>query len=186
MTNTPTPPDTDTLAILQNALRDVPDFPKPGVVFKDIAPLCADPKAFQTFIDLLAEEYRPLKPDRIVAIDARGFVFGGALAYQLDAGVVLVRKAGKLPADTLAVDYELEYGHATQEIQRDALQPGDRVVVVDDLLATGGTVGATLELCNQLGAEVLGCAFLVELTFLNGRDRLGDIPVFAPIQVNGE
>jgi adenine phosphoribosyltransferase len=179
-------PDPASLDILTRAIRDVPDFPKSGIVFKDVAPLCADADAFKTFIDLLIAEYAPQKPDRIVCVDARGFLFGGALAYQLGAGAVLVRKKGKLPADTLSVDYDLEYGSATLELQRDAFHPGEKVVIVDDLLATGGTVVATLELCRHLEAEILGCAFLMELSFLKGREKLGDVPVFAPIQVDGE
>jgi len=178
-------PDSDS-SILTEHIRDVPDFPKPGIVFKDISPLCADPKAFRSFVNSLAEEYRDLKPDVIVAVDARGFVFGGALAYQLGTGVVMVRKKGKLPGDTLSAEYELEYGSATLEMHEDALKPGQKVVIVDDLLATGGTVRATVDLCRRLGAEVLGCAFLVELGFLNGRAKLSDIPIFAPVQVEGE
>ncbi|MDA3872740.1 MAG: adenine phosphoribosyltransferase [Kiritimatiellae bacterium] len=179
------PPDAD-LDLLTSHIRDVPDFPKPGIVFKDISPLCADPKAFAHFIDLLAAHYRSLKPDVIVAVDARGFLFGGALAYQLGTGVALVRKQGKLPSDAIAARYDLEYGSATLEMHKDAVHPGQRVVIVDDLLATGGTVAATIALCRQLGAEILGCAFLIELAFLKGRDKLDDIPVFAPIQVTGE
>ena len=182
----PSPPDSTQLALLEQAIRDVPDFPKPGIVFKDIAPLCADPVAFRTFLDVLEAQYAPLKPDRIVCVDARGFLFGGALADRLGAGAVLVRKKGKLPGDTHGVEYDLEYGSATLEIQTDAFPAGDRVVIVDDLLATGGTVAATVELCEKLGATVLGCAFLIELTFLPGRAKLGDVPVFAPIKVSGE
>jgi adenine phosphoribosyltransferase len=164
----------------------VPDFPKSGIVFKDITPLCADADAFHTFIDHLTEECAKWKPDVIVAIDARGFVFGGALAYKLGTGVVLVRKQGKLPAHTHSADYALEYGTATIEMHVGALEPGQRVVIIDDLLATGGTVEAAISLCNQQEANVVGCAFLVELTFLNGRNKIGDIPVFSPVQVDGE
>ncbi|MEX2606868.1 MAG: adenine phosphoribosyltransferase [Kiritimatiellia bacterium] len=180
----PLPPDPD-LDLLTSHIRDVPDFPKPGIVFKDISPLCASPKAFAHFIDLLTSHGRPLKPDVIVAVDARGFLFGGALAYQLGTGVALVRKQGKLPSDAIAASYALEYGSATLEMHRDAIHPGQRVVIVDDLLATGGTVAATIELCQQLGAEIVGCAFLIELAFLKGRDKLDSVPVFAPIQVTG-
>lgn len=186
MNHTPSHPEPVKINLLTRAIRDVPDFPKSGIVFKDIAPLCADPEAFRTFIDLLVEQYAPLKPDKIVCVDARGFLFGGALAYQLGAGAVLVRKKGKLPADTLAVSYDLEYGSATLELQRDAFPPGEKVVIIDDLLATGGTIAATLELCRQLEAQILGCAFLIELTFLHGREKLDGIPVFAPIQVGAE
>jgi adenine phosphoribosyltransferase len=178
------PPDTD-LNLLTSHIRDVPNFPKPGIVFKDISPLCANPKAFRHFVDLLAHHYRPLNPDLIVAVDARGFLFGGALACQLGIGVALVRKQGKLPSKAISATYDLEYGSATLEMHKDAVHRGQRVVIVDDLLATGGTMAATIQLCRQLGAEVVGCAFLIELTFLNGRDKLSDIPVFAPIQVEG-
>jgi adenine phosphoribosyltransferase len=164
----------------------VPDFPKPVIVFKDITPVCADPGAFRDFVDWLAITLRPLRPDAIVAIDARGFVFGGALAYAMGLGVVLVRKKGKLPANVLSQDYDLEYGSATLEMHADALRPGARVVIVDDLLATGGTIAATMSLCQRMGAEVIATAFLVELSFLNGRDRLGGVPVFAPLEVKSE
>lgn len=174
------------LELLTGCIRDVPDFPKPGIVFKDITPLCANATAFRHFVDVLADQYRDLHPDLIVAVDARGFVFGSALAYTLGTGVVLVRKKGKLPADTIQADYSLEYGSATLEMHLNAITPGQKVVIIDDLLATGGTVEATISLCRQQGAEILGCAFLVELAFLNGRSKLGDIPVFCPIMVTGE
>ena len=182
---TPLPPEID-LELLKKYIRDVPDFPKPGIVFKDITPLCADAEAFRHFIDMLAGHYRPQQPDLIVAVDARGFVFGGPLAYQLNTGVILVRKKGKLPADTIQAEYDLEYGSAVLEMHLNAIQPGQRVVIIDDLLATGGTVEATINLCRQQGAEIIGCAFLVELAFLNGRKKLGNIPVFCPIVVEGE
>jgi adenine phosphoribosyltransferase len=178
----PSPPEVD-LELLTRHIRDVPDFPKAGIVFKDITPLCADPAAFRHFLDLLEAHARACRPDRIVAVDARGFVFGGALADRLGLGVVLVRKKGKLPAETLSADYELEYGTATVEMHRGSLQSGERVLLVDDLLATGGTVAAAVSLCQQQGAVVVSCAFLVELAFLDGRARLGGLPVFAPVRV---
>lgn len=181
----PLPPD-ENIDLLLAHIRDVPDFPKPGIVFKDISPLCAEPAAFRDFVDRLQARCQEWKPDILVAVDARGFLFGGALAYNLGIGAVLVRKKGKLPADTLAADYNLEYGTATLEMHTDALKPGQRVVIIDDLLATGGTVEATLHLCRQLGAEVVGCAFLIELAFLQGRRRLGDVPIYAPVLVEGE
>ena len=180
----PSPPEID-YDLLNSHIRDVPDFPKPGIVFKDITPLCAHAGAFRHFIDLLASHYGPQKPDVLVGIDARGFLFAGALGYVLGTGVVLVRKKGKLPSDSLSATYDLEYGSATLELHRDAIQPGQRVVILDDLLATGGTVAATLSLCRQLGAEVIGCGFLIELGFLNGRAKLAGTPVFAPLQVKG-
>ncbi len=163
----------------------MPDFPKPGILFKDITPVCADADAFREFIDHVASRYRPLAPTAVVAVDARGFVIGGALAYALGTGVVLVRKEGKLPAHTHSISYDLEYGSATLEIHRDALGKGDRVLVVDDLLATGGTIAAAVALCRRLGAEVLACAFMVELAFLKGRDKLPGVPVYAPLRVEG-
>jgi adenine phosphoribosyltransferase len=183
--HTPSPLKTD-LDLLKSCIRDVPDFPKSGIVFKDITPLCANAKAFRHFVDVLADHYRPLKPDLVVAVDARGFVFGGPLAYQLGTGVVLVRKKGKLPADTIQADYDLEYGSATLEMHLHAIQPGQKVVIIDDLLATGGTVKATIDLCRQQGAEIIGCAFLVELAFLHGRQKLENIPVFCPVIVEAE
>ncbi|MCC5844785.1 MAG: adenine phosphoribosyltransferase [Verrucomicrobia bacterium] len=169
--------------ILQDAIRDIPDFPKPGIVFKDITPILHDPVAYRAFIDLLIAEYKDRNLDAIVAVDARGFLFGGALAYALGVSLVPVRKKGKLPFNTHEISYELEYGTATLEIHDDALSPGDRVLILDDLLATGGTVEATISLCKGLGAEVVGCAFLLELSFLGGRERLGGVPVFVPVVV---
>lgn len=168
---------------ITDCIRDIPDFPKPGIVFKDITPVLQDPEAYRAFIDLLIAEYQDQCLDAVVAVDARGFLFGGALAYALGIGLVPVRKKGKLPAKTHEVSYDLEYGSATLEIHEDALKPGARVVILDDLLATGGTVAATLQLCKALGAEVVGCAFMVELTFLGGRERLGGVPVFVPVRV---
>ncbi len=174
------------LHLYETLIRDVPDFPKSGIVFKDITPLCADPTGFRTFIDRLVTVCKDWNPDAIVAIDARGFLFGGALAERLGLGVILVRKKGKLPAETHEVSYDLEYGSATLEMHVGALEKGQRVVILDDLLATGGTVEATLELCRRQGAEIAGCAFLVELAFLGARARLGSVPIFAPVQVTGE
>ena len=153
-------------------IRDVPDFPKPGILFKDITTLLKDPMAFRQVIDLFAERYRNERLHVIAAVESRGFIFGAPLAYQLGLGFVPVRKMGKLPAETVVEEYALEYGTATIEIHRDAIGPNARVLVVDDLLATGGTIRATCNLIEKLGAEVAGLAFLVELTFLNGRDRL--------------
>lgn len=167
--------------LLSKTIRDIPDFPKPGILFKDITPVLRDPVAFRAFIHLLKERFQHEKLDAIVAVDARGFLFGGALAYEMGIGLVPVRKQGKLPFATRSVSYDLEYGSATVEIHTDALHPGERVLVVDDLLATGGTVSAVVQLCRELGADVVACAFLLELSFLKGRSRLGDLPVFAPV-----
>ena len=160
------------LAPLKAAIRDVPDFPKPGIVFKDITTLLKDPKLFRQTVDLLAELCRGLPCDKVVAIESRGFIVGGVLAERLGAGFVPVRKKGKLPAGTRRHVYDLEYGTDTVEIHEDALAPGDRALVVDDLIATGGTAQAAGRLVEALGASVSAFVFLVELTFLKGRDRL--------------
>lgn len=161
---------------LRAIIRDVPDFPKAGILFKDITTLLRDAGAFREAVDELATTWRSTEIDIIVGVESRGFVLGGALAYLLGAGFVPVRKAGKLPGDRIAVSYALEYGEATLEIHTDAVLPGQRVLVVDDLLATGGTAAATLELVDRLGGQVVGVAFLIELSFLGGAGRLGDLP----------
>jgi adenine phosphoribosyltransferase len=157
---------------LRERIREIPDFPKPGILFYDITTLLKDPAAFKEAIDLLTEPYRDTKVDVVVGMESRGFIFSAPMAYQMDAGFVPVRKLGKLPAETVSVEYELEYGTNTLEIHKDAIAPGQKVLIVDDLLATGGTVLGTVELVKQLKAEVVGLAFLVELLFLKGRDRL--------------
>ena len=161
---------------LNDYIRDIPDFPKPGIVFKDITPLLADGPAFCASIAQLAH-YIPQDIDAIVGIESRGFLFGAGLAQHGCIGLVPVRKPGKLPADVHGIDYELEYGVDRLEIHRDSLSSGHRVVIVDDLLATGGTVRATVDLVRQLGAEVVACLFVVELEFLGGRQRIPDVPV---------
>jgi len=157
---------------LRAKIREIPDFPKPGILFYDITTLLKDAKAFRQAIDLMLEPYQGERIDKVVGMESRGFIFSAPMAYQLEAGLVPVRKLGKLPAETLTVEYALEYGSNTLEIHRDAIQPGDRVLIVDDLLATGGTVKGTIELVERLKGEVVGLAFLVELDFLKGRDRL--------------
>jgi adenine phosphoribosyltransferase len=157
---------------LRSKIRDVPDFPKEGIVFKDLMPLIADAAAFRSCIDLLAAWARPRKPAVILGAEARGFIFGGALAYTLDCGFVPARKPGKLPWTTVEATYELEYGSDTLQMHADALQPGARVIVLDDVLATGGTAAAKIDLVEQLGAVVVGALFVVELEFLHGRDRI--------------
>jgi adenine phosphoribosyltransferase len=157
---------------LRERIREIPDFPKPGILFYDITTLLKDPVAFREAIDALAAPFRDDTVDLVVGMESRGFIFAGALAYQLGAGLVPVRKLGKLPAETISVEYALEYGSNTLEIHRDAVQPGQKVLVVDDLLATGGTVKGTIDLVERLKGEVVGLAFLVELEFLKGRDRL--------------
>jgi len=167
---------------LKEWIRDVPDFPKQGILFKDITTLLKDKSAFQKAIDLLYERYHSRPIDQVVAIESRGFIFGSALAYRLGTGFVPVRKPKKLPAKTERVEYDLEYGKDSVEIHVDALQPGQKVLIVDDLLATGGTAGAVAQLVTKLQAEVTELAFLIELTFLNGRDRLKDYNIFSLIQ----
>lgn len=162
---------------LRELIRDIPDFPEPGIVFKDITPLLLDPEASRKVTRDLAEFARPLEVDIVVAAEARGFIFGGALAQALGAGFVPARKPGHLPAETISVEYELEYGVDALEVHADALGEGHRVLVHDDLIATGGTAAATVAAVEKLGAEVVGCAFVVELGFLNGRERLAGRPV---------
>ena len=162
-------------------VRDVPDFPREGIVFKDLMPLVADPVYFRETIDRLAEWARPREPDVILGAEARGFIFGGALAYTLGCGFVPARKPGKLPWSTVEATYELEYGTDTLEVHTDALGSGSRVIVLDDVLATGGTAQAKIELVEQLGGVVVGALFVIELAFLNGRERLDGYDVHALI-----
>lgn len=158
---------------LASLIRDVPDFPQPGIVFKDITTLLQQPAALREVVDRFAAHYREQSIDAVVAIESRGFIFGGALAYQLNTSFVPVRKAGKLPAETLQVSYYLEYGTAEVELHLDALAPGQRVLILDDLLATGGTAAAAVQLVEKLGATVAGIAVVIELDFLHGRQKLG-------------
>jgi adenine phosphoribosyltransferase len=157
---------------LGSLIRDVPDFPKKGILFKDITTLLKDPRAFRRSIDELTERVRGLSPEVVIGMESRGFIFAAPIAYLLDAGFVPVRKLGKLPGEVISTEYDLEYGTNTLELHRDAVVPGQRVLIVDDLLATGGTVSATIELVERLGGVVQAVAFLVELTELHGRDRL--------------
>ena len=169
------------LDTLRGKIRDVPDFPKPGIIFKDIMPLLADAAALKQTVDLLAEWAEPRKPDLILGAEARGFITGGALACRLGCGFVPARKPGKLPWRTVSAKYALEYGYDTLELHADAIVRGQRVLVHDDVLATGGTAKAKTELVEQLGGEVVGIAFIIELDFLNGRDRLAGYDVQALI-----
>jgi adenine phosphoribosyltransferase len=164
---------------LKKLIREVPDFPKKGILFYDITTLLKDKLGFATLIDQLAEHYIGKKIDLILGMEARGFIFGPALAYRLNAGFVPVRKPGKLPAATARVSYDLEYGSNTLEVHKDAIQPGQQVLIVDDLLATGGTAAATVELARSLGGEVAGLGFVVELDFLKGREKLKGCDVFS-------
>jgi adenine phosphoribosyltransferase len=166
-------------ARLRALIRDIPDFPSPGIVFKDLTPLMADAGALSLAVRALAEPARPLAPQFVVAAEARGFLLGPALALELGAGFVLARKPGKLPYETVSAEYELEYGAGQLELHSDALSSGARVLVHDDLLATGGTARALCELVEQLGGEVVGTSFLIELSFLGGRERLAGHEVHA-------
>ncbi len=167
---------------LRARIREVPDFPKPGILFYDITTLLKDPAAYRESIDLLTAPYRERKVDIVVGMESRGFIFSAPMAYQLRAGFVPVRKLGKLPAETVSVEYALEYGTNTLEVHKDAIVPGQKVLIVDDLLATGGTVNGTIDLVRRLGGDVVGLAFLVELLFLKGRDKLRGHDIHSVIQ----
>ena len=162
---------------LRAKIRDIKDFPTEGILFKDITTLLKDPKAFKCVLDELATQYIQSGVEIVVGVESRGFIFGGALAHELGAGFVPVRKLGKLPAKTIQAEYELEYGRDALAMHEDAIAPGQRVLVVDDLLATGGTMAATLRLVEQCSGVVVGLAFLIELAFLNGRAKLKDYPI---------
>ncbi|MBO0891036.1 MAG: adenine phosphoribosyltransferase [Acidothermales bacterium] len=158
------------------AIRDVPDYPEPGVVFKDITPVLADPAAFAAVVDTLAGWYAADRIDKVVGIEARGFILAAPVAYRLDAGFVPARKQGKLPRATIAESYALEYGESTVEMHGDAIAPGERVLVLDDVLATGGTARAAVDLVRRVGGDLVGVGCLLELSFLAGRSRLGEVP----------
>lgn len=188
----PTPPATSASALapiaqlppererwLKGLIRDLPDFPQPGILFRDITPLLQDATGLRFTLETLAGRYRGAGISKVIGIESRGFLFGAPLAYLLGVGFTPVRKQGKLPAATMSVEYSLEYGTNTLEIHRDALHPGERALIVDDLLATGGTVAATVKLARQLGAEVVSAAFLIELSALHGRDQLPDVDVYS-------
>lgn len=161
---------------LEKLVRDVPDFPKPGIVFKDITPVLGDPRGLGLAVEAMSEPWLEERPTKIVCMESRGFIFGTAMAHHLGTGMVPVRKPGKLPCTTRQAEYSLEYGTDVLEIHEDAVGPSDRVLVVDDLLATGGTAEATLSLVKDLGASIIGIQFLIELTFLDGRSRLSAAP----------
>ena len=167
------------LKTIRASIRDIPDYPKKGILFRDITPLLLDAKIFSEVVDVMAERYRNNLPSRIIGIESRGFIFGMVLAYKLGLGFVPIRKKGKLPHKTFETSYDLEYGTAAIEIHRDALTPNDKVVIVDDLLATGGTVAAAISLVNKFDAQIIGVDFVIELTSLKGRDKLQNYPVNA-------
>ena len=164
---------------LKKHIRDIPDFPKKGILFRDITPLLLDAVAFRETVDALRSRYEGKKIDKFAAIEARGFFFASPVAYQLDAGFVPLRKPGKLPYETISESYALEYGEASLEIHSDAVKPGDRVVIIDDLLATGGTAAASIALIEKLGGEVVEIAFVIELTALGGREKISGTPIFS-------
>ena len=169
------------VAALRAKIRDIKDFPTEGILFKDITTLLKDGPAWRYAVDSLASHYQTDKVDVVVGVESRGFIFGGAIAHQLNAGFVPVRKLGKLPGKTIEVEYELEYGRDALAMHEDAIKRGQRVLAVDDLLATGGTMGATLRLVEQLGGRVVGVAFMIELGFLKGREKLKNYPLHALI-----
>jgi adenine phosphoribosyltransferase len=166
---------------IRAAIRDIPDFPKPGIIFKDITPILGDPALFAEVVAGLAERYQPMRIDKIAAMESRGFIFGAPLAEKIGAGFVPLRKFGKLPHTTVAETFNLEYGTETLEVHTDAIEPGERVLIIDDLLATGGTAEAAVRLVTRIGGEVVEIAFVVELAFLKGRGRLAGIPVYSMV-----
>ena len=171
---------------LKETIRSISDWPIKGVIFRDLTTLMQDPEAFRESCDILYNRYKDMGIDKIVGIDARGFVFGAVLAYKMGIGFVPVRKKGKLPCKTIQETYSLEYGTDTLEIHEDAIKKGDKVIIVDDLIATGGTVGATVKLVEKLGANLIECAFVVELPDLKGRDKIPGCKVFAITEFEGE
>jgi adenine phosphoribosyltransferase len=171
---------------IRQAIRDIPDFPKPGIVFKDITPLLGNGKLFRKTIDIFAERYRAQRVDTVLGIESRGFIIGAALAYELGAGFCIVRKPGKLPYEKHRATYDLEYGKDTLEIHTDAIPQHARVVIADDLIATGGTAAATAQLVSMLGGTVVECAFVIELTFLKGREKMKPHGVFSILQYDAD
>jgi len=171
---------------IKSQVRSIPDWPIKGVIFRDISTLLIDPKAFKAICSIFYKRYADQRVDKIVGIDARGFLFGAVLAYELGIGFVPIRKKGKLPYKTIGESYTLEYGEETVEIHEDAISGGDRVVIVDDLMATGGTIAASAALVEKLGGDILECAFVIELPDLKGREKMGDRNLFAIIEFEGE
>jgi len=176
----------DTITLVKESIRDIPDYPKPGIVFKDITTLLQDKTAFRAAQAALEEHFRPAKPDLIAGIEARGFIFGGALAHALDCGFVAMRKPGKLPADAISEAYALEYGTDEIHMHKDSIKNGQRVVIVDDLIATGGTLAAAARLVERVGGIVAGIGVVIELGFLSGRDTLGDYDFFTVVSYESE
>ncbi|MBI5021027.1 MAG: adenine phosphoribosyltransferase [Ignavibacteriales bacterium] len=171
---------------LRQTIRSIPDFPKKGIVFRDITTLLKDREAFRKSVDILFEKYKSVPIDKVVSVESRGFIFGSALSYKLNAGFVPVRKPKKLPSKTIREEYQLEYGKDALEIHTDAITKGEKVLIVDDLLATGGTIDAACRLVENLGGEIVGLAFLIELNFLNGRNKVKGYPIHSLIQYDSE
>ena len=171
---------------LKQHIRSITDFPKKGIVFRDITTLLKNKTAFQKSIDILYEHFKNVRIDKVVSVESRGFIFGSALAYRLDAGFVPIRKPKKLPSKTIRQEYQLEYGTDALEIHTDAIEKGENVLVIDDLLATGGTITAACDLVKKLGGNIVGVAFLIELSFLNGRDKLKDYNIYSMITYDAE
>ena len=171
---------------LEQSIRNIPDFPKPGILFRDVTTLIKNKAAFKKSVDLLAKKYKNMKIDKVVGVEARGFIFGAALAHKIGAGFVPVRKKGKLPHKTISATYQLEYGTDTLEIHKDALTPGEKILIIDDLLATGGTAMAAIDLIKQLGGTIKGIGFVIELVGLGGKDKLKGYPVYSLVKFEGE
>jgi len=171
---------------LKQTIRSIPDFPKPGIIFRDITTLLQNPAALRQSVDLIAEHFDEGSIDVVVGAEARGFIFGPAVAYRLNAGFVPIRKPGKLPYQTIRATYQLEYGTDTVEMHKDAIEPGQRVLMIDDLLATGGTMAACCKLVEQIGGKIAGCAFVIELSFLKGRGKLTGYEIFSLVDYDSE
>lgn len=171
---------------IKEKIRTVPDYPIKGVMFRDITPIMQDPEAFKVVCDTFYSRYKDMEIDKVVGIDARGFIFGAVLAYQLNVGFIPVRKKGKLPHKTISEGYVLEYGENIMEIHEDAIEKGENVLIVDDLMATGGTISATTNLVDMLGGKIVECAFIIELPDLKGREKIKDYKVFAITEFEGE
>jgi adenine phosphoribosyltransferase len=173
-------------SLLEKSIRNIPDFPKPGILFRDITTLIQNKAAFKKAVDLLAKKYKTKKIDKVIGVEARGFIFGAAVAHKIGAGFVPVRKKGKLPFKTISTIYELEYGTDTLEIHQDAINPGEKVLIIDDLLATGGTIKAVIGLINQLRGKISGIGFVIELVDLKGKDKFKEYPIYSLIKFEGE
>ena len=173
-------------SLLEKSIRNIPDFPKPGILFRDVTTLIPNKTAFKKSVDLLAKRYKGKGIDKVIGVEARGFIFGASVAHKIGAGFVPVRKKGKLPFKTIATTYELEYGTDTLEIHKDAISPGEKVLIIDDLLATGGTVKAVIELVKQLGGKISGIGFVIELVDLHGKEKFKEYPVYSLVKFSGE